>query len=313
MFGCWQPRNARRSRGSWAFALGLLAACGHQDGIVGVQPLGAAGQPAGGFLEEFVEPNAGWLSDTVLPGAATSVGDASGSARDGHWAELRFPGHPEYGANQQVGAMFVTQLATRDRFHFGTYRTRVGFGACGANEEAVMAFLGYFNDGQDHDGDGIVDDLEIDVQAACSAPRYLYLTVFTDDEEPPQGNRFRKLTRVVDFASGDTFDTVAPDSEQYGPARNDPLLHAPELLAPDALYELGFEWHPDSLRFFLMLGDVERDLWLLSGSDRVPQLPVQVMYNLWHPDTHWYPAEGSADFPTNDVVMHVDWLSFEPE
>jgi hypothetical protein len=39
----------------------------------------------------------------------------------------------------------------------------------------------------------------------------------------------------------------------------------------------------------------------------------EFMYNLWHPDTHWYPVEGSADFPTNDVVMHVDWLSFEPE
>jgi len=37
------------------------------------------------------------------------------------------------------------------------------------------------------------------------------------------------------------------------------------------------------------------------------------MYNLWHPDVHWYPQAGAADFPTNDVVMNVDWVSFEPE
>jgi hypothetical protein len=49
------------------------------------------------------------------------------------------------------------------------------------------------------------------------------------------------------------------------------------------------------------------------GSDRVPQLPLQAMYNLWHPDTHWYPTDGAADFPASDVVMRVDWLSYEPE
>lgn len=313
MFGCSPRRSARRAQGGWALAFGLLVACGHQDGIVGIEPLGAGGQGPQGFLEEFVETSPAWLSETSLPGASTSIGNESSSARDGHWAELRFPGHPEYGAMQQVGAGFVTQLATRDRFHFGTYRTQLGFGACDAGEETVMAFLGFFNDGQDHDGDGIVDDLEIDVQAACSAPRYLYLTVFTDYEETTQAPRFRKLSRVIDFESGDTFDTLTADSDQYGSARNEPLLLAPGLLAPGALYELGFEWHADSLRFFMRLGDAERDLWELTGVDRVPQLPVQVMYNLWHPDTHWFPLEGRADFPANDVVLNVDWLSFEPE
>jgi hypothetical protein len=313
MFGCSPHPEARRTSSGWLLIASLLVACGHQDGIVGAEPLGAAGRSSAGFLEEFAAPNDAWRSDTILTGAATSVGDVNRAARDGYGAELRFPGHPEYAAGQQVGAQFVTQLATRERYQFGTYRTRLSYGACAAGEETVMAFLGYFNDGRDHDGDGIVDDLEIDVQVACGAPRYMYLTVFTDDEEPPQGTRFRKLTRVVDFTTGDTFDTQAPDSEQYGPPLNDPLLLAPELLIPGALYELGFEWHEDSIRFFMVIGGVERDLWTLSGVERIPQLPVQLMYNLWHPDTHWYPAEGSADFPANDVIMNVDWLSFEPE
>jgi hypothetical protein len=288
-------------------------ACGHQDGIVGVEPLGAAGRGAGGFLEEFTSPSAPWSAETGILGATTSIGQANARARDGYWAELRFPGHPEYSAPQQVGAELVTQLATSERFHFGTYRTRLAFGACAPSEETVMAFLGFFNDGEDHDGNGIVDDLEIDVQVACGAPRYVYLTVFTDYEESAQATRFRKLTRVVDFTSGDTFDTNAPDSDQYGPAVQDPRLLAPELVTPGTLYELGFEWHPDSIRFFLVRDGAEQDLWTLRGAEHVPQRPVQIMYNLWHPATHWFPAEGSADFPADDVVMHVDWLSFEPE
>jgi len=295
----------------------LLGACGHQDGIVGVLPLAAGGQGAGGaaagFVEEFAQPSDLWQPQTELTGATTSVGEAGPSARDGYLAELRLPGHPEYTATSQVGAGYATQLATLERFHFGTYRTRMSFGACAANEEAVLAFLGYFNDGQDHDGDGIVDDLELNVQVTCSNLSRLYLTVFTDYEESPQGTLFRKLSRVVDFATGDSFETLATDSDEYGPTGNDPHLLQTEMLTVDALYELGFEWHTDSIRFFALIDGVERDLWTLTGAQRVPQQPVQILYNLWHPSTHWFPSEGPADFPAQDVPMRVDWASFVPE
>lgn len=307
-----------RRRAAWLVLSAVLPACGHQDGVVGVQPLAAAGQPALGaagaaFLEEFAADNHAWAAQTVLPGAATSLGAQSPTARDGYVAELRFPGHPDYAPGDNVGAQFVTELATQQRFHFGTYRTRLSFGACAPGEEAVMAFLGYFNDHQDHDGDGITDDLEIDVQVTCGTPHRMFLTVFTDDEEPPQGTRFRKLSRVVDFETGEVFQTPAADSASFAAVGNDPTFVAPELLAPDAFYELGFEWHTDSLRFFLKLHGAERDLWTLTGAELVPQLPVEILFNIWHPETHWYPAEGAADFPASDVVMRVDWVSFQPE
>ncbi|HYP90617.1 MAG TPA: glycoside hydrolase family 16 protein [Polyangiaceae bacterium] len=290
---------------------GLLAACGYQDGIVGAQALGEPAPHSGGFSEEFAQRSDAWETQAVVPDASVEVGQAGPTARDGYWAELRFPGHAEYSGRERVGADFATQLATRERFHFGTYRTRLSFGGCAPGQETVMAFLGYFNDGTDADGDGIVDDLEIDLQVACGAPSYLYLTVFTDDDA--QGTRFRKLTHVVDFASGDTFETPSANSDDYAPAGNEAQLLAPELLEPDALYELGFEWHRDSIRFFLVMNGAEQSLWQLNGSARVPQLPLHIMYNLWHPDTHWYPADGAADFPANDVAMRVDWLSYEPE
>lgn len=313
MSGSSRHSNAWRRLGGGLLLASLLSACGHQDGVVGVQPLGAAGQASRGFLEEFAQAEDSWEPQTLVPGASAGAGLAAAAARDGYLAELHFPGHSEYTAGDRVGAQFATQLATRERFHFGTYRTRLSFGSCAAGEDTVQAFLGYFNDGSDYDGDGIVDDLEIDLQVLCGSPRYLYLTVFTDDEEPPQGTRFRKLSHIVDFTTGDSFETPNSNSSAYLPSDSDPQLLAPNLLVPDALYELGFEWHEDSIRFFLVLNGSERDLWTLTGKGRVPQLPVRITYNLWHPDTHWYPSDGAADFPAKDVVMRVDWLSFEPE
>lgn len=286
-----------------SFALG----CGQREGIVGVEPLASAG-----FLEEFAPSHAAWDEQLILPGATTQIGVGAAKARDGYTAELRLPGHDEYGTDDNVGAKYATQLATAERYHFGTYRTRLGFGACKAEEEAVQAFLGFFNDGQDRDGDGIIDDLEIDAQVLCSAPQRLFLTVFTDDEETPR-RVFRKQSRMIDFESGEVSDTPRSDSDNFVSAGQDPSFAAPESFAPSELYELGFEWHRESLRFFLVHAGQELTLWSLDGQDQIPQQPVYVMYNLWHPSSHWYPPAASADYPEADVVMRVDWFSFEPE
>jgi hypothetical protein len=301
-------------RGLLASLAVWLVGCGRQDGIVGVEHVAAGGVgSAPTFVEEFAENSGLWDESWVVPGASVSFGETDARARDGRLLSLVFPGHPEYDALDREGADQATQVGSRQLFHFGTYRTRVGFGACAPSEEAVMAFLGYFNDGEDHDGDGIVDDLEIDIQVACGTPRRMYLTVFTDAEPTLQGERFQKLGRVVDFATGDLFDTKSSESDSFVAAGNDPELLAHEVVAPAALYELGFEWHTDSIRFFLQLNGVERDLWRLNGAEHIPQRPVHIVYNLWHPDSHWYPDDASADYPRSDVVMLVDWVSFEPE
>jgi hypothetical protein len=287
-----------------AFAL----ACGTRDGIVGVQPRAMGGAPTLGFLDEMVENDGLWEEQRKLPGASTAfIRDPA--ARDEHLAELRLPGHPEYQATDQAGAQHATQLARVPRFSFGTFRSQLGFGDCAAEEEAAMAFLGFYNDGEDEDGDGIVDDLEIDAQVLCSDRSKLYLTVFTDDEP----DRFRKLSRMIDLDSGELFDTPSTDSDSFVSAGQDPTLSLPGLFDGGAMRELGFEWHTDSIRFFLVLDGAERELWRLSGSQRVPQQPLHAIFNLWHPDTHWYAPQASADYPAKDVILRVDWVSFEPE
>src|SRR3954468_8748265 len=99
----WSRANsATRACRAWLLLAGSLAACGHQDGIVGVQLLGDAGaagapaQPRPGFFDEFTKNEGVWEEQASLPGARTGFGQSRAEARDGWAAELRFPGHPEY-------------------------------------------------------------------------------------------------------------------------------------------------------------------------------------------------------------------------
>lgn len=286
--------------------LALCIGCGHRDGIVGVQPL--ADTPSDVFLEEFESDSARWDEQLPLPNAATSFGKAASEARDGYVAELVLPGAAE---PENIGPKYATQRNTRQRFHFGSFRSRLAFGACAPGEEAVQAFFGFFTDDQDHDGDGIADDLEINLQVLCSDPNKLYLTVFTDFDAQPRP-RFRKLSRLVDFTNGERFDTPSPESESFESVGVDPALVAPNAFAAGVFHELGFDWSSETLRFSILLGGQERELWTLTGAERIPQEPVYVMLNLWHPESHWYPPQALADYPANDVRMLVDWVSVKP-
>lgn len=301
----------------WRSALLLALAalgCAAEDGVVGVAQEKPPAQSKPTFEEEFGSNAGAWQERTPLPGASTAFGTADPDASDQDVAVLVFPGHPELDSSDDASADLATQIATTRAFHFGTYRTRLKFGTCAENEQVVSAFLGYFNDGSDQNQNGITDDVEIDLQVSCSTPAYLYLTVFTDYQlDPGGGERFRKLSRIVDFSSGDLYDTLAFDQDEFSKTGNDPTLFRPLALAPDSYHELGFEWHATSLRFFLVLDGAERTLWTLSDPARIPTRPVTVIYNSWHADSAWYPRTGSADFPAHDVTLRVDWFRFWEE
>jgi hypothetical protein len=294
-------------------ASGNSAGAGAGDvSAAGDDSAGAGAAPALGFSDEFVTNDGLWSEIPKLPGASTMFGIDEPLARDGQLAELRFPGHPEYTASQKAGAAFATELSTPARFHFGVFRSRLSFGSCDSSEETIMAFLAYFADGRDNDNDGIVDEQLMSMQVLCSQPNRVYLTVFTDYQETPT-LRFRKLSRVIDFETGNYAETPRSDLDGYGPERNDPALKLPGLFTPDTMYEIGFEWHSGSLRFFALQGEIERDLWTLDDATQIPQEPLSIVYHAWHPLTHWYPQDTTAEYPDNDVVMRIDWVSYEPE
>ncbi len=303
--------SSRRWPLGW-FACAALIGCGRQDGVVGRRHPADAAVGTSSFASEFRSNDGLWSIDTGFARARVDFGRADSNGRDGNVAELMFPGDGSLGPTDGSGPDYVTQMATLERYHFGTLRTRVSFGSCTNTEEVIHAILGYFNDGSDLDANGITDDIEIDLQIACGTPQYAYLSVFTDYQATVSGENFRKLSHIVDFSSGTEYDTPQDDSYEFVASGTNSSLKRPGLIAANTYYEFGYEWHHDSIRFFLMDGKEDLTLWLLNDAAHIPQLPVQLMYNLWHPSTHWFPASGEADYPASDVLMKVDWIEFVP-
>ncbi len=285
--------------GGWAGAMGTS---------------GAAGEAEVGFETQFADNEGIWTERVVLPGGSVEFGLESLGASDATAAVLRFPGNADAEPQDDAGPDFVTQIQSNQRFGFGTFRTRVKFGSCESSEEVASALLGYLGGSGDLNSNSLTDEFEIDWQVLCGSPELSYLTVFTDYEVDAQGNEiFRKLTRAIDFSSGDMYDTPSPSDDALVATQNDPTLANAAFPDPDTFYELGFEWHSDRIRFFIVLDGVERTAWVLDDPARIPQQPLFFMYNLWHPETHWAPRDGAADFPAEDVLFTVDWLRITAE
>ncbi|HEY5954944.1 MAG TPA: hypothetical protein VIV60_00275, partial [Polyangiaceae bacterium] len=199
----------RGARGIGWIVCAATLSCGKSEGVVGKVDPADAGGNAVLFETEFVDNPDVWDVTLSLQRASVAFGQSDTLARDGHVATLWFPGDPDRAAGDNAGPAYVTQMETSALFGFGRLSTRVSFGSCGAGEEVIQSILGYFADGSDGDRNGIADDIEIDLQVACSAPNYLYLTVFTDYERTASGEQFRKSSHIINFANGAEYDSVA--------------------------------------------------------------------------------------------------------
>ncbi|APR88313.1 cellulose-binding, family II [Minicystis rosea] len=240
------------------------------------------------------------------PGASIQFGVADASATDDAVCQLVLPGDPALGTADHVGPSFATEIDSTDTFSFGTYRTRVQLASCAADEEAVNGIFVFFNDGLDHDGDGLVDNTEIDIEILCGQPNYILLsswTNYTDD------TAFRKWSRGVDTATGDYLES--PSDHEFGliPIGNDPAFKHPGFPEPFTYYEMGFDWEPTHIRFFIVLDGQEVTLWDFTNQALIPQHPAPFLFNVWHPADHWY-EDGSPDYPANDAVMRIDWFRY---
>jgi hypothetical protein len=189
---------------------------------------------------------------------------------------------------------------------FGRYEFDVQFPTCSADEDLVSGLFTYFNDGSDEDEDGIGDNSEIDIEHLCGQPQFLWMTVWTDYEDCPSLD-VRRTSRVINMRTG------AYDETPHGSSSWDDMAPAGTLQdiaiegfpVPGTYYTLGFEWTGQSVRYFLVDDGIEKDLFVVSGVDYVPQRPAQLLLNLWHPATHWY-GGGDADFPAGDASLLLD-------
>jgi len=298
-------------------ALALVtAACGSRDAIVGAGPPRAADGGAAGavlFSSELASDDGAWDIFTPLPGARVTFGVAHAGAGslDGRVAALVYPGDPTLTAADRTDSDLNTGISTRQFFRYGTFLGRVQFATCASGEDVASAVFMYFADGADANANGIADLHELDLQVLCGAPSVVVMTAWSDYEIAASGAQvFRKLSHAVDTATGDVYDSTAPNERTFAKTGNDPALVHPGFPAPDAFTDVGIERAEDHVRFFVVQDGREVTLWTLTDVAYVPRVPLPLMFNLWHPGTHWVPSTTPADYPARDGVLLVDYAEW---
>jgi hypothetical protein len=315
------PGHSAPLLAAWAviWCLGCLG-CAPRDARVGSFPAPDAAPPTldaandGPVLlfSSELESNGGqWNVQTILDRASVVFGANHANAGDGRVAELVFPGDPNLTSTDAAGPAAATEIASRQYFRFGTFRTRVQFATCAPGEEIASAVFMYFNDGRDGNGNGVTDSPELDFQVFCGAPTFIVLTAWADFQREAGGQEtFSKSSRAIDTATGDMYDAVSPTERAFARTGTSSALVRGGFPAPGAFYEVGIEWTSTHVRFFIVLDGAEVTLWDMTDVRYVPQVPLPLMYNLWHPQTHWVPQMTVADYPASDGTMRIDWVRF---
>jgi hypothetical protein len=296
----------------------LLFACGTRDARVGSVPR-TGGMDGGADLgppllsSELASNDGLWQVWSRIPGAAVAFGSSSPLARDGRALLMSLPGAAVGDPATNAGTALATEIDSVQFLRYGTLRSRVQFPTCVANEEVAAAMFWFYNDGQDRDGNGIVDNPEIDLHVLCGTPSFLVLTVWSDyQEEKNGGETFLRATRAIDLASGDIYDGVSDHERAYVKTGSDPGLAHPGFAPGAGFQEIGIDWRADAVRFFVVLDGIEVTLWTLTDSRLIPQVPLGFCFNLWHPTTHWLPPAAPALYPAADAVMRIDWFGYWP-
>jgi hypothetical protein len=269
----------------------------------------AGSLPAPTFAVEMTKADQSLFYGRSGNDGRTSFGVANASAADNAVAELVFKGDPALGPSDKLNPEYATEIGTNDgNFRYGTYRTRVQLARCSASEELVNGIFTYFNDGKDHDGDGLIDNSEIDIEILCSNPAIISLTIWSEYTSDAAGKN-QHVTRTIDTKTGDYEDTLNY-STVLGSGNDTAFKHSfPD---PNAFYEMGFEWHAAKMRYFIVLDGQEITLWTYTDSKYIPTLPASFLFNVWH-SSDWWDENGTADYPAADAVMRIDWLRYWKE
>jgi len=240
-------------------------------------------------------------------GGSATLGITNASATDNAVAELIFKGNAALGPNDKLTPDFATEVGTNQTFGYGTFRTRVQLAKCAATEELVNGVFTFFNDGKDHDGDGLIDNSEIDIEILCSDPSIISLTIWSEysSDTAKQG-----VSRVIHTKTG-AYEDSLNDTTPLGSGTL-AAFKLPGFPDPNAFYEMGFEWHATSLRYFIVVGGAEITLWTYTNPKYIPSLPAAFLFNVWH-STDWWDSKGTADYPAADAVMRVDWFKYWKE
>jgi hypothetical protein len=259
---------------------------------------------------------AAWTAVESLPGVQAIFGASAtgGETHDGQVAVLLFPGSSADLAPTTVGAGRGPGIVSVPSFRYGTLRARVRWPTtCTSNEDLFsVASLGP-TDGQEADanGDGISDLHQLDLQIPCSSPSFVVMSAWSDYQKDSAGQEtFRKRSHAVDTASGDVYDTLVAGEAAFTKTGQSPELIHPAFPDPSRFYDLGIAWRADRVRFFVTIDGREVTLWDLTDPAYIPQVPLAITFQLWHPAAHWLPVATPASVPAFDGIFAIDWAGW---
>jgi beta-glucanase (GH16 family) len=251
-------------------------------------------------------------------GATAASGRSDAAAIDGKVLELTVPA--KAGATPDNAA----EVATRQTHLYGSFSSRVRTADCSGQPRtgAVTGIFTYANDGSDHNGDGIADNGELDVEILCARPWEINLTVWTDYEERSDGTSPQKrVSRVVDLRTGRVTSTCfftsfdgpcgAVDTAEKQPAS---ITAVPDFDSAAAYHDYRIDWSADRVLFSVSVNGQDRVLWDYRGpSRRIPHTAAAYLVNLWHTD-NWTPdgLPSATAAPTAPLTVRVDSSTVAP-
>jgi hypothetical protein len=267
---------------------------------------------AAAFTDDFSAPlSAAWNPPrTEEPGSSVTSPFVDARASDGQVVELLFPGGT---ASDHSGPAYATELQTVASGGFGVYEARLRTPKGSRMTGLVSGFFTYFNDGLDHDLDGIADNHEIDFEFLAAEPTVIYLSVWTEYESDGPTESFRKTTRKIDLRSGRVWQTPDGGEDQYELVEVEPLpFRLKKFRHARAYATYRFDWQSDRVEYSIDVGDGEgfRTLWTLTGAadETIPSIEAPLFFNVWHNATHWH-SGATARVPGRDMGLRVDGLT----
>lgn len=264
------------------------------------------------FVDDFTAPlSANWETPrTEETGSSVTAPVADFHAVDGQVVQLLFPGRTPV---TDSGPGFATEVQTSFAPGYGTYEARLRTAKASRSTGLVSAFFTYFNDGSDHNGNGVIDNHEIDFEFLAAEPSSIYMTVWTEYQDVGGVETFRKTTRKVDLRSGRVWQTPPGGEGSYDIVETDPLPWTAKSYRSWRTYcDYRFVWSAGAVEYAVDLGDGMgfRALWSLSGiaADTIPSIPAPLFFNLWHNATHWNTGAATR-VPRKDATMRIDSVS----
>ena len=223
---------------------------------------------------------------------------------------LSFKINPGEAAGAGKGPEIISTKFT----HFGTYSARIKVPAVTTVQPNVGAIVGYFT----YHVDSIPGLSEIDIEWLIADPTVIYIGTWTGHT-----GALQRIGRTINLAKGLIYTTERKINYDGQPTLLTGPQNQPETLAPvpgyDAsaqFYTYGFDWHPDSLRWW-MLHPVTGEkivLWDYKGSSLgIPQNASRYRMNFWHTN-NWAVETNplSTEAPKAPYQLEVDWMAYDP-